>query len=83
MLNNQEVVNQVIADVMPVISRLSQGETVKTVDLFKPVIWQATSNSDHIKYGKIIAKLSREKLLPLLIIESTSKNHRQFVVDHH
>ena len=81
--NNQEVVNQVIADVMPAISRFPQGKTVKTVDLFERVVWMGASMSDHKKYGKIVASLARESLLPLLIIESTSSNHRQFVIDHY
>lgn len=85
--NNPELdntnINQVITDVMPAIERLQQGEVVKTVDLFEPVVWQGTSKPDHIKLGKIIAALSRMKLLPLQITERTSANHLQFTVDRH
>jgi len=76
-------VEQVIEDVLPAIARLPHGMTVKTVDLFERVVWMGASMSDHKKYGRIVANLARESLLPLSIIESTSSNHRQFVIDHH
>tara|TARA_R110002111_G_scaffold55408_9_gene95276 strand:+ start:1888 stop:2151 length:264 start_codon:yes stop_codon:yes gene_type:complete len=87
MSNNKTIENnyfsQVIVYVMPIISGLAHGDRVKACDLFESVIWKGMTASEHKKVGKVIAQLTRENLLPLVMIEKTVKNHRQFVIKHY
>jgi len=79
---NEHLVKQLSECIKGAVISLNTGMKYKLKDILPPEVWGTLNQYERRELGRVLSRLVKQNIVPLMAAGRTSANHRQYTVKH-